>query len=255
MLLSDAFKALIPRNGTVLDVGSFDGSTAALFSELVGAEGKVYAFEPHPIHYLKLSTRAAHQAPRVIHPHCRAVSNYRGHASFFVSAAPDATQNQASTTVDALATSDRLGDDFVKLTVETCRLDDICTDYSLRPDFIKVDVEGAEDRVFQGAIKTLNWYSPYTIFECGWTQGTPIPQHIGVLEALGYELFAVDIMYSAGKWVSDPYPFLTKLSSADFESAPTFITNILGVPPLHKSTFPLRSRISPHQLVTTLKSL
>ena len=52
------------------------------------------------------------------------------------------------------------------ITVEVERLDDALPD-AFRPAFIKLDVEGAELEVLQGALETLKAYRPVVAFEHG----------------------------------------------------------------------------------------
>ena len=54
------------------------------------------------------------------------------------------------------------------ITVRTERLDDNLPDGWL-PDFVKIDVEGAERLVFEGAMRTFRLVKPTIAFEHGWT--------------------------------------------------------------------------------------
>ncbi|MGC9954208.1 MAG: FkbM family methyltransferase [Rhizomicrobium sp.] len=49
--------------------------------------------------------------------------------------------------------------------VKMSRLDDLVSDYGLNPKLIKVDVEGAEQLVFSGAVETIKAYRPYVLSE------------------------------------------------------------------------------------------
>jgi FkbM family methyltransferase len=63
-------------------------------------------------------------------------------------------------------------DDITEITVRTERLDDALPPH-LTPTLIKVDVEGAEDLVFQGATETLARTRPLVLFEHAATPEAP----------------------------------------------------------------------------------
>lgn len=53
-----------------------------------------------------------------------------------------------------------------KVEIEAITLDKLILDNNLNPAIIKIDVEGAEDKVIAGAENTLHQHSPYNgIFE------------------------------------------------------------------------------------------
>lgn len=61
---------------------------------------------------------------------------------------------------------DRSGEQDTTITVQTRRLDDFLPkDY--RPDLIKIDVEGGELFVLEGAQQTLRMHKPVVVFEHG----------------------------------------------------------------------------------------
>lgn len=49
--------------------------------------------------------------------------------------------------------------------VEIDTIDDFCGRYNLEPDFIKSDVEGFEQQVFEGGKSTISHCKPVIIFE------------------------------------------------------------------------------------------
>ncbi len=62
---------------------------------------------------------------------------------------------------------DRPNETDTKITVKTNCLDNIIIPQLIKIDLIKIDVEGAEMKVLEGAVQTIEKYSPVIIFEFG----------------------------------------------------------------------------------------
>jgi FkbM family methyltransferase len=82
------------------------------------------------------------------------------------------------------------------ITVRCERLDDALPE-GVQPEFMKIDVEGAEEQVFRGAAGTLRRYRPTVVFEHGAGSAdhygtTPARLHRLVAEELGYRIFGLD---------------------------------------------------------------
>lgn len=144
----------------VLDVGANIGYYTVQFAAWVGPTGQVIAFEPNPAMLAELERNVRLNGLRnvIIKPvalsnragevefHCPP-AGHEGHGSFH----PNETFATAST-----------------IKVPTRRLDDVLADLGIdAADFIKIDVEGAERSIFQGATKLLTGSrKPTMIFEC-----------------------------------------------------------------------------------------
>ena len=145
------------RPGAVaFDVGANVGFFTLLASKLAGSGGHVYAFEPLPrnLGYLDRHVRLNGAANVTIEP--LAIAAASGEAHF---------RTAAHASMGGL----RDGGD---LRVVTASLDDlIASGRVLRPDFIKMDIEGAEGEALRGASELLAG-GPLTIVLSthGWQQ-------------------------------------------------------------------------------------
>jgi len=143
---------------TVLDIGSNRGYMSVLAAKKIGSTGRVFCFEPNPVIYQGLKEHLRlNQIDGCVEASTLALSNSCSRdATFFVSTL-EANSGLSSLTPhpELLATQDL----SVKSTivVETITLDDWIKEKSISQpiDFIKVDVEGAEMLVLEGAKETL----------------------------------------------------------------------------------------------------
>lgn len=140
-----------------IDVGCHKGEILDLILA-AAPDGTHYGFEPIPILYNALLEKYVQL------PNCRimdlALSNQAGTASF------NYVVSNPSYSGLLKRKYDRANEEDTLITVRTARLDDV-----LSPDFqvdmIKIDVEGGEWFVLQGATETLRRWKPVVIFEHG----------------------------------------------------------------------------------------
>jgi FkbM family methyltransferase len=131
----------------VLDIGANVGFFTLLASRLVGDAGHVFAFEPLPrnLYYLERHVRLNELTN--VHIEAVAIAARSGNASFRT--APHASMGG-------------LRDDG-NLQVVTASLDNLVAEDRIpTPDFIKMDIEGAESEALRGASKLLSG-SPLTV--------------------------------------------------------------------------------------------
>jgi FkbM family methyltransferase len=139
------FQKTIKSGSIVYDIGANVGIYTILSSILCGNSGRVYAFEPvlHNIKYLKKHIELNNlQNVSVIDA---AVSNNSGRI-FFHDNGDHCTSH--------------ISNDG-EMDVASVSIDDFVFDQNnLPPDYLKIDVEGAENLVIEGGKKTLTTYKP-----------------------------------------------------------------------------------------------
>ena len=152
----ERFKELIPKGGCVLEVGGHIGYVTQVYEYLVGDEGIVIVAEPTPRsrYFLRKNVLPSTKVLPV------AVSNEIGKMDFFIEEFGGFTNSLVreftETTNSSLSKSQRKTSQTLNnIEVDVTTIDVILSDLEFSPDFIKVDVEGAELHVLQGAIKTL----------------------------------------------------------------------------------------------------
>lgn len=131
---------VIKAGSTVLDIGANVGYHTILLSKIVGYKGKVFSFEPYAgsLYYLKRNVEI-NKCVNVVAINL-AISDLDGTFSFF-----------ATTDAHKCHLSER-----GNISVRTTTLDNLREKGIIdKPDFIKMDIEGAEVKALNGAIKLL----------------------------------------------------------------------------------------------------
>lgn len=155
---------------TMYDLGANVGFFTLIGAALVGPTGRVVAVEPSPANVAALERNVALNGLRHVIVREAAVSDETGRAFF------DPSDNDQS---------GRLADTGEP--VLTTTVDDLVRGDGYVPDLIKIDVEGAEDRVIAGMASTLT-HHPVIVCEMH-TGRTSLEDDVPVaLAAAGYEL-------------------------------------------------------------------
>jgi FkbM family methyltransferase len=150
---------LIPRGGTVLDIGANTGSFTALAAPRVGPAGRVYSFEPVAAAFRVLKYTVALRRLRQVTLIEAALSNRTGVAEITIP-----LKQGWKPQLPIAYLGGPLAVDAKREVVRVLRLDAFADTASLdRIDLIKCDTEGHEYFVFAGGLKTLARYRP-TIF-------------------------------------------------------------------------------------------
>ena len=166
---------------TFYDVGANRGFFSLLASHIVGAQGHVYSFEPFPDNLKELRKLFAENQTANTTVISKAVSQTTGTASMFA----QSTGTQAD---GVMATLFQRPDDRA-ISIDTLTLDEFIAEHPV-PNFVKMDIEGAEALALKGAQKLLARQEPLTwLIECH--SEALEKEVVSLLQAHGYTTQAV----------------------------------------------------------------
>lgn len=164
--LTPLLEAFVSPGSTFIDVGANIGIYTGWASRLAGKHGRVLAFEPVPATRQYLATVVAMNQLDNVEVIPKALGKQPGtvtlwvvpHASGLTSAVPPEAGSVEATTLQQLAVP--------QVTLD----DELAARGGAAPTLIKIDVEGYEMAVLEGAVRTLAGpYPPAVVFE---THGT-----------------------------------------------------------------------------------
>lgn len=175
LAMQRAFRSEIGPGDTVYDIGANVGFYTLFASVCVGPQGRVYSFEPLPRNIADLRRHIVINHLTNCEVIEAAVSRSDGMAQF--DASRPRSMGQLSTAGDK--------------TVPTVSLDSLVSSKAtLPPNVVKIDVEGAETYVLEGATEMLSAHRPVVFLA---THGSEAHDHcVRVLCGLGYELSSVN---------------------------------------------------------------
>lgn len=193
--LRDIMRAVLPAGGTAIDIGANAGWHTLLMAQRVGARGQVLAVEPNPSVREHLRRNIAVNRLEQIEIVGAALAEAKGTLNFFAPDADDPASASGHVVADAVASPDAVR-------VEASTLDILAAERKLdRLDLVKIDAEGFEWPILQGAQMSIARFRPYIIFEFDQAYAAP-GRDSGRLFAEffrrhRYELFAVGRNWSA----------------------------------------------------------
>src|SRR5580704_1635191 len=176
---TDVLRQYAREGSLCVDVGANLGYFSIFMSRLVGGRGQVIAFEPMPDTVEMLRKNVLVNDLRNVTVVQAAASDVSGSVEFF-------SEPSQSMTKTASMLNHRFQGAAQTTIVPSVRLDDYFAGASRLPDFIKIDVEGAEEAVLNGARETLARGGPVLVVEIHrW--GSPESQRVlSLLSELGY---------------------------------------------------------------------
>lgn len=176
---------LLSPGMTFVDVGACYGVYTVVAAKLVGANGRVIAFEPATRSYAVLQENIKLNGLANVRPYRVALSDRIGLSRLYHH--PDSSRNSLGMPQGILGAPED---------VETNTLDSVLgSGPSEHVDVMKLDVEGAEELVFRGAREILTTAHPAIIFEVNPEAATALglsPRGAwDILDRMDYGLFRV----------------------------------------------------------------
>lgn len=148
---TDLLRAYVGDGGNVIDVGANIGFFTLKFASWVGASGRVFAIEPEPNNFARLSERVRREG-------------YSSRVCLAEAAAAEGPGELRLAVNPGNPMDHRLADEG--LSVRAITLDDLCAGAGWPTIcLVKIDVQGAEARVIGGARQLLTCSSPAIFVE------------------------------------------------------------------------------------------
>jgi len=160
-----------------VDIGANSGYYTLLASSIVGEDGFVYSFEPHPETFKRLSRNVKMNKMNNVKIFNMACSSYDGVGTLNVSKSSDGLNSLKQIPLTSNS-----------IPIEVRKLDTVLPDAVI--DMIKIDAEGSEMDIITGASKILSKGKPNIIYEInrGFASSQKI---IDVLKEAGFISFAI----------------------------------------------------------------
>lgn len=165
----------------IFDVGANFGYYSLVLAHVLRRQCSVYSFEPFPVNFARLRKHIGlNGLSEVVIPTMVALSDGSGAARM---SAPPENSGRAAVRAGAGGVD-----------VATTTLDGFCREKRIeRIDFLKIDVEGYEERVIKGGSRMISSLRPLMMVELSPANlreaGSSPERVVALLQELGYELF------------------------------------------------------------------
>ncbi|MGL5074391.1 MAG: FkbM family methyltransferase [Waterburya sp.] len=186
--IQNIFSQQLHQGAVFYDIGANVGFFSIIAARLVGNTGKVYAFEPGEGNANSIRHNARLNNFNQIEVIEKAVSDTPGEGELLLAKYSGG---------HALATADAPPDLAGTVTIELVTIDDLIAQNQIQPpNFVKVDIEGAELDALKGMTETIKQYKPIIIYEID--DGDRVAyqrkyQEIeSFLQSLGYQVNSVE---------------------------------------------------------------
>lgn len=182
--LTKFFIKHVEDNAVFYDLGANCGYYSLLIHK-VAENSEVFAFEPDP-HILKVLKKNKRKRIHIVK---RVVTDNDGVIDFYSTA----KHQGALSTIEPDIFPEGKVLDYKKIRLKAITLDSFCRENNVFPNYIKIDVEGAEDKVLLGATNLLREHSPLIAMEI-WIR--PFTENhknaLNIMKDSGYKVYAIN---------------------------------------------------------------
>ena len=183
---TELIKKQIKKGDVILDIGANIGYYTLIFANIVGKEGRVYAFEPDPENFAILKKNIEINNYDNVVLIRKAVSNKSGKIRLYL-----CEDNKGD---------HRIYDSYdgrESIDIEAITLDEYFKDYNGRIPLIKMDIQGAEFGAFEGMTSILKKNKNIKIFTEFWPQGlqkfgTSADKYLNLLLKQDFKLYTIN---------------------------------------------------------------
>lgn len=180
----ERFRDFITPGSTIVEVGGHIGYISVFFSYLAGDKGRVIVFEPgnNNLPYIKENVSKLKNVMLIE----KAVSDSNGTAKFYTENLSGQNNSLKPGYGKSVEKMSYVKKEETVIEVETITLDTYFANTNIKPDFIKIDIEGAEDMAINGMKGTMSTAMPMLMIEI-----TKNRQEVfALLKRSGYALFS-----------------------------------------------------------------
>jgi len=167
------FRSLLAPGQTAIDIGANLGFITAMLASIVGPDGRVLAFEPAPAVFVKLQKTLAVNGLDQVTP-----------MNFGCGAARSVTRLHQVNRSSGNASIVSGGRDAGEIRLE--RLDDVAQAWATRVSLLKIDTEGYEPEILQGARRLIADHRPIIYLEMGGDYVASTLRSMELLAEAGY---------------------------------------------------------------------
>ncbi|MBN1804566.1 MAG: FkbM family methyltransferase [Sedimentisphaerales bacterium] len=214
------FRSIVKEGMVVADIGANIGYYTLIAARLVGDSGRVYAFEPEPMTFDLLCRNVEMNCSTNVIPVRKAISNRCSRAKFWVDKTGIAISSFSKGNVLSFE-SKETSKNLTCSDVETIALDEFFETSvgSTILDFLKVDTQGAEGLIVEGAEKILRNNDVHMLMEF-WPQGlrnvgTDPSKLLWNLESYGFQVKLINERNRTLEPIENIDEFCTKAAPKD----------------------------------------